>query len=56
MHPLDSELGALEVKFGPLPMQTWLDVKFDSTQFQKKLPNFEFGLQSCGRFTEPPPS
>jgi hypothetical protein len=36
-HP-DSELGALEVEVGPLPMgkpegPVWLDVKFDSTQF-----------------------
>jgi hypothetical protein len=63
MHHLDSALGALEVKFGPLPMQTWLDVKFDSTQFQKKIAQFrvriaklcpfyrttsELGFQSCG--------
>jgi hypothetical protein len=44
-HP-DSELGALEVEFVPLPLGkpgwVWLDVKFDSTQFQKKLPDFEF--------------
>jgi hypothetical protein len=32
-HP-DSELGALEVEFGPLPMgRVWLDAKFDSSQF-----------------------
>jgi hypothetical protein len=40
-HP-GSELGALEVKFGTFPVGKpdkggiWLDVKFDSTQFQKK--------------------
>jgi hypothetical protein len=30
-----SELGALEVKFEPLPMggRVWLEAKFDSTQF-----------------------
>jgi hypothetical protein len=38
-HP-DSELGALEVEFGHLPMgkpdrRVWWDAKFDSTQFQK---------------------
>jgi hypothetical protein len=43
-HP-GSELGALEVQFGPLPVgkpdegRVWLDVKFDSTQFQKKYLN-----------------
>jgi hypothetical protein len=40
-HCPDSELGALEVEFGPLPLGkpgwVWLDVKFDSTQFQKKI-------------------
>jgi hypothetical protein len=40
-HP-DSELGALEVEFRPLPIgkpnysRVWLDAKFDSTQFQKE--------------------
>jgi hypothetical protein len=60
-HHSDSELGALEVEFGPLPtgkpdwIGVWLDAKFDSNQFQKKyLPDFEFGSQSNGRFTEPP--
>jgi hypothetical protein len=40
-HP-GSELGALEVEFGPLPVGkpdygwVWLYAKFDSTQFHKK--------------------
>jgi hypothetical protein len=36
-HCLSSELGALEVEFGPLDLgrPVWLDAKFDSTQFQK---------------------
>jgi hypothetical protein len=40
-HP-GSELGALEVEFGPLPVgksRVWLDAKFYSTQFQKKYLN-----------------
>jgi hypothetical protein len=58
-HCPDSKLGDLEVEFGPLPVgkpdwcHVWLDAKFDSTQFQKKLPNFEFGSQSYAHFTEP---
>jgi hypothetical protein len=44
-HCPGSELGALEVKFGPLAMGdligwVWLDVKLDSTQFQKKIARF----------------
>jgi hypothetical protein len=40
-HHHDSELGALEVEFGPLPVgkPNWLDTKFDSTQFQKNYLN-----------------
>jgi hypothetical protein len=43
-HP-NSELGALEVKFGPISVGTliewgWLDAKFDSTLFQKKFARF----------------
>jgi hypothetical protein len=39
-HP-GSELGALEVEFGPLPMgkPDWWNAKFDPTQFQKKYIN-----------------
>jgi hypothetical protein len=43
-HP-GSELGGLEVKFGPLPVGNpiyggvWLDAKFDSTHFFKKYLN-----------------
>jgi hypothetical protein len=33
-HP-GSELGGLEVEFGPLPSRVWWDAKFDYTQFQK---------------------
>jgi hypothetical protein len=56
-HP-GSELGALEVEFGPLPMGkpdyswVWLDAKFDSTQFQKKVPQSEFVCKSYVHFTE----
>jgi hypothetical protein len=45
-HP-SSKLGALEVKFGPLPVG-----KFDSTQFQKKVSLFEFVCKSYDRFSE----
>jgi O-glycosyl hydrolase len=44
-HHLGSELGALEVEFGLLPMGkpdydwVWWYAKFDSTQFQKKYLN-----------------
>jgi hypothetical protein len=44
-HHLGSELGALEAEFGPLPVGKpnycwiWLDVNFESTQFQKKYLN-----------------
>jgi hypothetical protein len=34
-HP-GSELGALEVEFGSVPVGKPLDANFDSTQFQKK--------------------
>jgi hypothetical protein len=37
-HP-GSELGALEVEFGPLPVGKPLDAKFYVTQFQKKYLN-----------------
>jgi hypothetical protein len=42
-HHSDSELGALELEFGPLPtgkpdwIGVWLDAKFDSNQFQKNI-------------------
>jgi hypothetical protein len=53
LHP-NSELGALEVEFGPLPVckPDWLDVKFDSTQFQKKVPQSKFVRKSYDRFTK----
>jgi hypothetical protein len=35
--------------------RVWLDVKFDSTQFQKKLPQSVFVCKSYDRFTEPRP-
>jgi hypothetical protein len=60
-HP-GFELGALEVKFGPLPMGkpnlggVWLDAKFDSNQFQKKVPQSEFVCKSYDRFTKARPS
>jgi hypothetical protein len=55
-HP-DSELGALEVEFGPLPMgRVWLDAKFDSSQFFKKVPQSKFVCKSYNRFTEARPS
>jgi hypothetical protein len=43
-HP-GSELGALEVEFGSLPMGKPLDAKFDSTQFQKKSTSIRVRMQ-----------
>jgi hypothetical protein len=57
-HP-GFELDALEVEFEPLPVgkpDGWLDVKFDSTQFQKKVPQSEFACKSYDRFIKPRPS
>jgi hypothetical protein len=58
-HHLDSELGALEAEFRPLSVgkpdywgRVWLDVKFDSTHFFKKIPQSEFVCKSYGCFTE----
>jgi hypothetical protein len=59
-HP-ESELGALEVEFGSLPMGkpdlggVWWDAKFDSTQFQKKVPQPKFICKIYDRFTEARP-
>jgi hypothetical protein len=56
-HP-SSELGALEVEFGPPPMGkpgygwVWMDAKFDSTHFLKKVPQSEFVCKSYDRFTK----
>jgi hypothetical protein len=50
-HP-GSELGALEVEFGHLPVGK---LKFDSTQFQKKVSQSEFVCKSYDRFTEAHP-
>jgi hypothetical protein len=60
-HRLDSELGALEVVFGPLPVGKprvgfgWMR-NLILPNFKIFLPDFEFGSQSYGRFTEPHPS
>jgi hypothetical protein len=59
-HP-GSELGALEVEFGPLPMGepnlggVWLDAKFDSTQFQKQVPQSKLVCKSYDCFTKARP-
>jgi hypothetical protein len=58
-HP-GSELGALEVEFGPLPVGkpdysgVWLDTKFGSAQF-KKIPQSEFVCKSYNCFTKARP-
>jgi hypothetical protein len=53
-HP-GSELGALEVKFGSVPVGKPLDANFDSTQFQKKVSQSEFVCKSYDRFIEARP-
>jgi hypothetical protein len=58
-HP-GSGLGGLEVKFGLFPWANplgwvWWDVKFDSTQFQKKVPQSELVCKSYDRFTKARP-
>jgi hypothetical protein len=60
-HQPDFELGVLEVDFGPLPVGkpdyggVWLDAKFDSTQFFKKVHQSEFLCKSYDRFTKAHP-
>jgi hypothetical protein len=61
-HRPGSKLGALEVEFGPLPMEKPNWVGFGWMQnlilpnFKKQLPDFEFGSQSYDYFTKPPPT
>jgi hypothetical protein len=61
-HHSRSELCALQVEFGPLPMGKpeyggiWWDAKFESTQFKKKVPQSEFVCKSYDHFTEARPS
>jgi hypothetical protein len=43
-HP-GSELGALEVEFGPLPVGKRWDAKFDSTQFFFKSTSIQVHMQ-----------
>jgi hypothetical protein len=58
-HPR-SKLCGLEVEFEPLhvgkPSRVWWDAKFDSTHFQKKVPQSEFVCKSYDRFIEARPS